>query len=224
MKSRSAWWAPFVFLLCLPAIAQEQARLWLTTSDRSQLLSAEQAPLRFSASSSSLPTVEVNDDAQYQPIDGFGFAITGGSAQLLMRMEPAKRHALLEELFAPSGEGIHSSYLRVTIGSSDMNARVYSYDDLPEGQTDAAMAHFSLAPDKAEVIPVLQEILAINPHIQILASPWSAPPWMKTNGKVKGGTLKAEFYQAYAEYLVKYVQGMKAGGFRSTPSRFRTSP
>jgi glucosylceramidase len=93
-----------------------------------------------------------------------------------------------------------------------MNARVYSYDDLPEGQTDAKMAHFSLAPDKAEVIPVLQEILAINPHIQILASPWSAPPWMKTNGKVKGGTLKPEFYQAYADYLVKYVQGMKAEG------------
>jgi glucosylceramidase len=214
MKSRSAWWAPCVFLLWLPgmAMAQEQARLWLTTSDRSHLLSAEQAPLHFSASSSTRPTVEVNDAARYQPIDGFGFAITGGSAQLLMRMDPDKRHALLQELFAPSGEGIHSSYLRVTIGSSDMNARVYSYDDLPEGQTDAAMAHFSLAPDKAEVIPVLQEILAINPHIQILASPWSAPPWMKTNGKVKGGTLKPEFYQAYADYLVKYVQGMKAEG------------
>jgi glucosylceramidase len=203
-------------LLCsaISARAQEsgEARVWLTTPDRSQLLTLQKDPLRFSASANTLPTIDVNDDQQYQPIDGFGFAVTGGSAQLLMRMDPAQRGALLRELFAASGEDIAVSYLRVSIGSSDMNGNVYSYDDLPEGQTDGEVAKFSLGPDRMDVIPILKEILAINPHIRILGSPWSAPAWMKTNQNSKGGTLKPEFYGAYAEYFVKYIQAMKAEG------------
>ena len=80
-----------------------------------------------------------------------------------MRMEPAQRGALLKELFATSGEGIRVSYLRLTIASSDMNARVYSYDDLPAGETDVDMAKFSLGPDEKDVVPIIKEILAINP-------------------------------------------------------------
>jgi glucosylceramidase len=99
-----------------------------------------------------------------------------------------------------------------------MNDHVYSYDDLPQSssdsspQTDPDMAHFSLAPDETDVIPVLKEILAINPKIKILASPWSAPLWMKTNGKAQGGVLLPEYFPAYAKYWVKYIQGMKAEG------------
>jgi glucosylceramidase len=208
-------------LLCLllswPAIsakAQEpgEVRLWLTTPDRSQLLTPQKAPLHFSGSTDTAPTIDVNDDQQYQTIDGFGFALTGGSAELLMRMEPAQRGALLKELFATSGEGIRVSYLRLTIASSDMNARVYSYDDLPAGETDVDLAKFSLGPDQKDVIPIIKEILAINPNIQILGSPWSAPAWMKTNGNPKGGSLKPEFYGAYAKYFVKYIEAMKAEG------------
>ena len=203
-------------LLCsvISARAQEsgEARVWLTTPDRSQLLTLQKDPLHFSASANTLPTIDVNDDQQYQTIDGFGFAVTGGSAQLLMRMDPAQRGALLRELFAASGEDMAVSYLRVSIGSSDMNGNVYSYDDLPEGQTDGEVAKFSLGPDRMDVIPILKEILAINPHIRILGSPWSAPAWMKTNQNSKGGTLKPEFYGAYAEYFVKYIQAMKAEG------------
>ena len=98
-----------------------------------------------------------------------GFAVTGGSAQLLMRMDPAARAAILHELYADDGNNIGTSYIRVSIGSSDMNDHVYSYDDIPEGQTDPDMTHFSLAPDETDVIPVLKEILAINPKIKILA-------------------------------------------------------
>src|ERR1035441_8247476 len=86
-----------------------------------------------------------------------------------------------------------SSGLRVSIGASDMNERVYSYDDLPAGETDVEMAKLSLGPDRADVIPVLKEILAIRPGIKILGSPWSAPAWMKTNDDVKGGELKSEY-------------------------------
>jgi glucosylceramidase len=205
---------PLLIASHVASTAQElpNARQWLTTADRSALLAEQKDPLPFSSPANMLPTIDVNEMQQFQPMDGFGFALTGGSAQLLMRMEPGPRADLLKEIFAAPGNGIGASYLRVTIGSSDMNERVYSYDDLEAGETDVKLAHFSLGPDRADVIPVLKQILAINPAIKILASPWSAPPWMKTNSHVKGGHLKPEYYEAYADYLVKYIQQMKTEG------------
>ncbi|MGA9707185.1 MAG: glycoside hydrolase family 30 beta sandwich domain-containing protein, partial [Candidatus Sulfotelmatobacter sp.] len=124
----------------------------------------------------------------------------------------AQRAALLKELFTTGDNGIGVSYLRVSIGSSDMNERVFSYDDLSPGETDVEMAKFDLGPDRADVIPVLKEILAIRPEIKILGSPWSAPAWMKTNDDVKGGELKPEYYGAFAKYFVKYIEAMRAEG------------
>ena len=89
---------------------------------------------------------------------------------------------------------------------------MFTYDDMPDGQTDTALSHFDLKEDKQDVIPVLKEILAINPAIKILGSPWTAPSWMKTNNDVKGGSLKKEYYGVYARYFVKYIQAMKAQG------------
>jgi glucosylceramidase len=211
----------FAAIAFLPFVSLAQsipdAQLWLTTSDKSALLAPQATPLHFSPSVNQPPTIDVpsidvNDMQQFQPIDGFGFALTGGSAQLLMRMTPPRRTALLKQLFTTDGDGIGVSYIRVTIGASDMNDHVFSYDDMPAGQTDPTLAHFSLAPDRADVIPVLKEILAINPRVMILGSPWSAPAWMKTNDDVKGGNLKPEFYGAFAQYFVKYIQGMQAEG------------
>src|SRR6185295_18528427 len=105
-------------------------------------------------------------------IDGFGFTLTGGSAMHIVRMAPSARVALLRELFATDGTNMGTSYLRLSIGASDLNERVFSYDDLPPGQTDPEMKKFDLGPDRADVIPVLKEILAINPTIKLLASPW----------------------------------------------------
>jgi glucosylceramidase len=200
------------------------ARLWLTTADRSSLLAGQKDPLRFSSPANGLPTIDVNDMQQFQSIDGFGFALTGGSAQLLMRMDPGSRANLLKELFSTEGDGVRVSYLRVTVGSSDMNERVYSYDDLPSGETDVNLARFSLGPDRADVIPVLKQILAINPAIKILASPWSAPAWMKTNDRVKGGHLKPEYYGAYAAYFVKYIEQMKTEGVSITALTVQNEP
>ncbi len=188
---------------------EREARLWLTTPDRAALV-APQTSLHFSSEAVQLPVLTVDDAQHFQTMDGFGFALTGGSAQLLMRMGAAQRTALLKELFTTGGDGIGVSYLRVSIGASDMNERVYSYDDLPVGETDAEMAKFSLGPDRTDVIPVLKEILAIRPGIKILGSPWSAPAWMKTNGDVKGGELKPEYYSAFAKYFVKYIEQMRA--------------
>ena len=187
---------------------------WITTPDQAQLLQRQAAPLSFGNSAAADPVIEVDDAQQFQTMDGFGYCLTGGSAELLRAMSPAKRTALLRELFGTDAQGIGVSYLRLSIGASDLDAQVFSYDDLPAGQTDPTLAKFSLAPDEKHLIPVLKEILAINPGIKILGSPWSPPTWMKTNDASKGGSLKPEFYPAYAQYFVKYIQGMKAAGIR----------
>jgi len=199
---------------CLSSNAQQEqeARLWLTTPDRAAVVALQSTSLHFSSKVGGQPVLTVDDAQHFQTMDGFGFALTGGSAQLLMRMSAAQRAALLKELFTTAGDGVGVSYLRVSIGASDMNERVYSYDDLRAGETDAQMAKFSLGTDRADVIPVLKEILGIRPGIKILGSPWSAPAWMKTNNDVKGGELKPEYYGAFAKYFVKYIEGMRSKG------------
>jgi hypothetical protein len=194
------------------AQSEREVRMWLTTPDRTALVAPQAAALHFSPEAGQLPVLAVDDAQHFQSIDGFGFALTGGSAQLLMRMGAAQRAALLKELFTTGDSGIGVSYLRVSIGSSDMNERVYSYDDLPPGETDVEMAKFNLGPDRTNVIPVLKEILAIRPLIKILGSPWSAPAWMKTNNDVKAGELRPEYYGAFARYFVNYIEAMHAEG------------
>ena len=196
----------------LAAHGQKDVSLWLTNSDRSALFQQQTTPLPLVTRPATNQIIDVNGAKVYQTMDGFGFALTGGSAQLIMRMDSAKRAELLQELFGVDGNSIGVSYVRLSVGASDMNDHVFSYDDLPEGRTDTAMAKFSLEPDKADVIPVMKQILAINPHIKVLASPWSAPLWMKTSGVARGGVLKPEYFGAYADYFVRYIQGMKAEG------------
>ena len=198
--------------LALPAQDKGRAELWLTTAGRSSLLAHRPNPLRFEKRDEKVSVIDVDDKQTYQSMEGFGFALTGGSAQLMMRMSPSSRSALLKELFGQGKDEIGVSYLRVSIGSSDMNDHVFTYDDVPEGQTDPNLSKFNLGPDRDDVIPVLKEILAINPRIKILGSPWTAPSWMKTNDNPKDGNLKPDYYAAYAQYFVKYISAMKAEG------------
>jgi len=200
-------------LLATDSFAGPSAQWWLTTPDRSALLSAQVAPLPFvPATQTSMAAISVDPQQHYQEIDGFGFALTGGSADHLLKLPAAQRRQLLEELFSPAGNGIGVSYLRVSIGASDLNQRVFSYDDLPAGQTDVNLERFSLDEDIGNIVPVLREILAINPRIPILGSPWSAPAWMKTNQNVRGGKLQPACYPVYARYFVRYVQAMAREG------------
>jgi glucosylceramidase len=185
---------------------------WITTPDQSQLLKPQAGGLAFGRATPPGPAIEVDDKQTFQTMDGFGYCLTGGSAELLHAMSAPARAKLLRELFGTAGTGIGVSYLRLSIGASDLDATVFSYDDRPAGETDPQLTHFSLAPDEAHLIPVLKEILAINPKIKLMGSPWSPPTWMKTNGESKGGSLKPEFYGAYAQYFVKYLQGMQKHG------------
>jgi glucosylceramidase len=185
---------------------------WVTTPDQSQLLLPQAGGLAFGKAAPTGTVIAVDDSQTFQTMDGFGYCLTGGSAELLHTMSTPARAKLLRELFGTEANGIGVSYLRLSIGASDLDATVFSYDDRPAGETDPTLAHFSLAPDEPHLIPVVKEILAINPKIKLLGSPWSPPTWMKTNGESKGGSLKPEFYGAYAQYFVKYLQGMQKHG------------
>jgi glucosylceramidase len=159
-----------------------------------------------------LQSIKVNPGLLRQEMDGFGFSLTGGSALHINTMSAAPRKKVLTELFEYTGNNIGTSYLRVSIGASDLDEKVFSYNDLPPGQTDMDMEHFTLDEDRKHLIPVLKEILQINPDIKIMGSPWSPPVWMKTNHNSIGGSLRTVFYDAYAKYFVKYVQGMADEG------------
>lgn len=186
---------------------------WITNPDRSALFEKQAETVSFSNRENRRGSTIVIDDTQkLQSIDGFGFALTGGSAELMMKMTPAERSKLIKEMFATDANNVGVSYIRLSIGSSDLNSFVFSYDDLPDGQTDLPLAKFDLYQDYKDVIPVMKEILSINPQIKILGSPWSAPKWMKTSNDVRGGSLKPEYYDVYARYFVKYIQAMKHEG------------
>ncbi|MBB6369747.1 glycoside hydrolase family 30 protein [Chryseobacterium shigense] len=183
---------------------------WLTKGNESVKLQ-QQSSVRFVNNSNNWQNIEIDDTQKFQYVDGFGYTLTGGSVEVINRLSPSKRKALLNELFGKDKNSISISYLRLSIGASDLDGEVFSYDDLPEGQTDPTLSKFSLTKDK-DLIAMLKEILAINPNIKIIAAPWSSPVWMKDNGKSKGGSLKPEFYKVYANYFVKYIQGMKKEG------------
>jgi glucosylceramidase len=198
--------------------------IWLTNSDKSTLFQKQNINLAFSKDRNQNPTISIDESQTFQSMDGFGFTLTGGSAMVINRMDPARRTALLKELFATDDNNIGISYLRLSIGASDLNDQVFSYNDLPAGQTDTLMAKFSLKPDQSDLIPVLKEILAINPDIKLMGSPWSPPVWMKTNNNSIGGSLKPEFYNAYARYFVKYIQEMKREGIRIDAITIQNEP
>jgi glucosylceramidase len=185
---------------------------WLTQPDQTVLLQKQHVSLLFGTSLNSYPIIDVDSTQTFQTIQGFGFTLTGGSASVINAMDPASKRSLLTELFGLGSTSIGISYLRLSIGSSDLNTAVFSYDDMPRGQTDTGLVRFSFGPDSAGVIALLKQILQINPAIRIVAAPWSAPVWMKNNGSSAGGNLQPVYYKAYANYFVKYIQQMKLQG------------
>ncbi|WP_199139172.1 glycoside hydrolase family 30 protein [Pedobacter sp. ASV12] len=211
-KSSKTPKAPDPVVPPITAPVASDVAFWLTKGDQTALLEKQNVALNFSATLNGNTTIEVDDAQVYQSIDGFGYTLTGGSATLINNLPAATKDALLKELFSTEDGAIGVSYLRVSIGASDLSAQVFTYNERPAGQTDVSQDNFSIATEMTDLIPVLKKILAINPNIKILGSPWTAPTWMKTNNAFKGGSLKPEYYQSYATYFIKYIQAMKAQG------------
>jgi glucosylceramidase len=199
----------------------------ITNADGRFLLNKIEAPLLGSEQikkTLSIDTVYFNDQIQFQKIEGFGYTLTGGSAYLLHQMPVQNRAAILNELFGQGPNDLNINYLRISIGASDLDATVFSYDDLKEGEVDPDLKKMSIAKDQEFLIPILKEIQTIQPNLKLIASPWSPPVWMKDNGKSKGGHLLAKYYETYAQYFVKYIQLMRAEGLQINALTIQNEP
>jgi glucosylceramidase len=205
--------AAMLLAACAGGVHAQAVQGWVTTGDRSKLLAREPDASFGSALAAATATIDVDPDKRYQQIAGFGAAITDASGWLIQqKLDPKRRDALLRELFGREGQGIGLSFTRLTIGASDFSRSHYSFDDVPAGQQDPKLARFSLAPQRDTVIPTVKAALAINPQLKVMASPWSAPGWMKSTDSLVKGTLKPEAYDAFARYLSRYVGEMKKEG------------
>ncbi len=205
----------FGFLVLIVLNGHSQFIQTITSADGRFLLNKIEAPLlglEQNIKTQSIDTVYFNDQIQFQKIEGFGYTLTGGSAYLLHQMPVQNRAAILKELFGQGPNDLNINYLRISIGASDLDATVFSYDDLMEGEVDPALKKMSIAKDQEFLIPILKEIQSIQPHLKLIASPWSPPVWMKDNKQSKGGHLLPQFYATYAQYFVKYIQMMQAEG------------
>jgi glucosylceramidase len=186
-----------------------RVELWLTRADGSALL-RPQPSLPLARGPAKDATIEVDPARRYQKMVGFGAAITDASSWLIQhKLSPAQRASLLRELFGPA-PGIGLSFTRLTIGASDFSRTHYSYDDMPKGQTDPGLAHFSIAPAKADVLPTVRAARQVNPRLAVMVSPWSAPGWMKSSDSLIQGTLREAAYAPFAAYLRRTVQGFAA--------------
>lgn len=177
---------------------------WATNSSKRM---EHQATKDLDPSTQATIRVTLQPDETYQTMDGFGWMLNQGSAKLLMQLSANSRHTVLEELFG--AEGLNASMVRVAIGACDLSESDYTYAP----SEDATLSNFAIAQqDLTTVIPVLQEILSINPNVKVLATPWTAPVWMKENtaghNGYKGGSLKTEYYALYASYFNKYIDAM----------------
>jgi glucosylceramidase len=229
----------FTACLALAALATawagaQSVSVYQTTPDLLEALSQRET-LHFSAKAAppeTAPLITVDDAQRFQEIDGFGASLTDAAAWLFAKkLTPAQADAAFKLLFSRK-DGIAVSFLRQPIGSSDLAATVYSYDDLcvqtttpcttPAGVNDYNLEHYSLKHDQEYILPQLRQALALNPDLKVILTPWSPPGWMKTSGSMLGSnpdtkqpsSLRPEAYTAFANYLVKTIQGYQAAGVR----------
>ena len=207
-----------------PAIEVTQAQRVTTTSDlATQALTASTPPAFASVLASGPGDIVVDPCETYQQFLGVGAALTDSAAYVLTNyMSSSQRTALLKYLFSPSQCGW--SMLRVCMGSqSFQNSATYTtYDDMPAGQTDTGLVNFSVlrssdgggGGDTNYIIPILQQILAINPGVRIIATVWNPPLWMLSSGSlgVGGEVLNTSYYAAYAQYYVQFIQAYQSYG------------
>jgi glucosylceramidase len=183
-------------------------RAWRTAGQqRWQPLEA----LAWGPSSGTSPmSIRLDPSQKYQQVLGFGAALTDASCYLLEQLDADRRKAILDECFGPSG--LRFSVARTTIGASDYSLSAYSYDDSP--QPDPELTHFSIDHDRKYILPLLKEAQSVNPEMFYFSSPWSPPGWMKAGGSLLGGSMRKRYFDAYAQYFVKFLQGYAADGVK----------
>lgn len=199
----------------VPEVTNHDVKVLTTTYDRQKDL--EESYLTFSTSDNMSPsTIRLNPNETFQTMDGFGAAITGSTCYNLMRMSPELRKEFLELTFSPTN-GYGFSYVRIAIGCSDFSLSEFTCCDKP------GIENFALPEEDVKyIIPVLKEILALNPTIKIMGSPWTPPRWMKVNNLTDkkahnqwtSGSLNPDYYKDYATYFVKWIQAYRDNGIK----------
>lgn len=174
-----------------------------STNEYGELLKSEIAPALFMEGAKTVSA----EDAVYTDHLGMGVAITGSSCYNLSLMDKQERRAFIEQIYSKNGLGF--SIARISVGSSDYSAELYTYDDV---DNDLTLEHFSIERDEKYIIPMIKEILEVNPSLKIFASPWSPPAWMKTGGSVCGGYMREEYIDCYADYTVKFIKAYREKG------------
>lgn len=214
MISSSYRFAAVILLSIAGPLLAQSVVSYQTTSDLTHRLEP-QAPIAFTSGAYTRPgelTISVDETQRFQTMDGFGASITDGAAWLLKdRLTPAARNAIMTQVFDPK-RGIGLSFLRQPIGASDLSRDQSSFDDMPQGQQDPELKHFSAAHDDSYIFPVIRQALQLNPAITVMATPWSPPAWMKTGDTMDGGQLRNDAMPAYAAYLTRSVEAFAAQG------------
>jgi O-glycosyl hydrolase len=202
-----------VSLSAIPGVsAQDQSVAYWLTDTRNNALTPYTTEIGGSPGGGKARVIEIDETATFQSIVGIGSSIEHATAYNLSLLPEEKRREVLERLVHPE-KGIGMDFMRICIGTSDFAGEPwYTYNDLPEGETDLALDRFSIEKDRAYVLPAIKIAKEINPDLQFLASPWSPPPWMKTNNAYGGGKVYPKYYDVYARYLLKFVQAYEAEG------------
>ncbi|MFI9384456.1 RICIN domain-containing protein [Kutzneria sp. NPDC052558] len=197
--------------------ANESVNIWLTTTNDSGGRTVtrglqQQTPISFAAGTGTgQQTITVDENTRYQQFEGAGASFTDTAAYLMNSsgaLSAATRNATMTKLFDPVN-GIGLDFLRNPMGASDLARNSYTYDD---GAADPNLNNFTLSHDLVDVIPLTKQAKQLNPSLKVMGSPWTAPPWMKDNNSYIQGWLQSQYYQAYANYFVKYIQGYAAQG------------
>jgi glucosylceramidase len=181
----------------LAALAGPEISIFQTTRQGERL-----APVQPGSDSTPARVLELDPSTTYQTLVGVGSSFTESSAYVLSELSQKTRDEVMKAYFSP--EGAHISLTRTHIASCDFSVRNYTYAPVPD---DVELKHFSIEPDRTYLLPMIQAAQAVEgSNFKILASPWTSPPWMKSNNTWNGGELKPEYYSAFADYIVKYIQ------------------
>ncbi len=185
---------------------------WVTDLSSDERLAAQPRIAWRTGADVGAGTIVVDPSRRYQTMTGFGASMTDSSAYVLSKLPAKARKKAMRELFSPT-DGIGLSMLRQPMGASDFAVdKAYSYDDQPAGKTDPDLSDFSIAHDRAFILPRLREAYALNPRLSFMATPWSAPGWMKDSDSMITGSLLQKYEKAYAQYFVKFVKAYRRAG------------
>jgi|TARA_Y100000310_G_scaffold277238_1_gene294864 glucosylceramidase len=183
---------------------------WVSSQDLTLKLSPE-TTVPSSEPRGSVDIV-IDPSKTYQTILGLGSSLEHSTCYNLSKLSKPEQEKAIETIVDPD-RGMGMNLMRICIGTPDFTASPwYTYDDVPEGETDPELEHFCIDKDREYVLPILKMAREKNPELLFVASPWSPPAWMTSNDRIGGGNILPEHFASYAEYFARFIQAYEAEG------------